>query len=153
MSRSVLIVGTTPDYVTKLYERYSKSLTFLADQRFQEDPLLAELPPSSLVFAPLEKPEDACRRTHEFLRTKLSLPDGIACFDCDSLLLASRLGSELGLRFPPWEAIARCRSKFETKKDLDRPRGCFTHRHHCFFASGDDRLFHEATAKALFSSP
>ena len=116
MSRAVLIVGTTPDYVSKLYERYSKSLLFLTDSRFQENPLFKRLPPSSLIFAPLEKPEAACRRTHEFLKTKLTRPDGIACFDCDSLLLASRLGSELGLRFPTWEAIARCRSKFETKK-------------------------------------
>jgi len=116
LSRSVLIVGTTPDYVIKLYERYSKSLLFLTDTRFQEDPLFQKLPPSSLIFASLERPEEACLRTHEFLRTRPTTLDGIACFDCDSLLLASRLGSELGLRFPSWEAIARCRSKFETKK-------------------------------------
>jgi biotin carboxylase len=116
LSRSVLIVGTTPDYVVKLYERYSKSLLFLTDRRFQEDPLLQKLPPSSLIFASLENSEEACRSTHEFLRTRLTPLDGIACFDCDSLLLASRLGSELGLRFPPREAIARSRNKFETKK-------------------------------------
>jgi biotin carboxylase len=116
LSRSVLIVGTTPDYVTTLYERYSKSLLFLTDRRFQEDPLLKNLPPSSLIFAPLEKTEEATRRTHEALKERLTPLDGIACFDCDSLLLASRLGSELKLRFPPWEAIARSRSKFETKK-------------------------------------
>lgn len=116
MSRSVLIVGTTPDYVAKLYERYSKSLLFLTDRRFQEDPLLRHLPPSSLIFAPLQDAEAACRKTHDVLRAGRATPEGIACFDCDSLLLAGRLGSELGLRFPPWEAIARCRSKFETKK-------------------------------------
>ena len=116
MSRSVLIVGTTPDYVVKLYERYSKSLLFLTDRRFQEDPLLKKFPPSSIIYAPLEKSEEACRKTHEFLGTGRVPPGGVACFDCDSLLLASRLGSELGLRFPPWEPIARCRSKFETKK-------------------------------------
>lgn len=116
MSRSVLIVGTTPDYVAKLFERYSKSLLFLTDRRFLEDPLLQKLPPSSLIFASLEKSEEACRKTHEFLRSRRVTPDGIACFDCDSLLLASRLASELGLRFPTWQAIARCRSKFETKK-------------------------------------
>ena len=116
MSRSVLIVGTTPDYVVKLYERYSSSLLFLADRRFQEDPLLKKLPPVSLIFASLENSEDACRRTQDVLKAGLAAPDGVACFDCDSLLLASRLGSELGKRFPAWEAIARCRSKFESKK-------------------------------------
>ena len=65
MSGSVLIVGTTPDYVAKLFERYSKSLLFLTDRRFQEDPLLQKLPPSSLTFASLEKSEEACRKTHE----------------------------------------------------------------------------------------
>jgi len=116
LSRSVLIVGTTPDYVLKLYERYSNSLLFLTDTRFQEDPLLKTLPSSSLIFASLENSEEACRITCEFLKAGLAAPEGIACFDCDSLLLASRLGSELGLRFPAWEAIARCRSKFESKK-------------------------------------
>lgn len=116
MSRSALIVGTTPDYVVKLYEGYSKSLLFLTDIRFQEDPLLRKLPASSLIFASLEKSDVACARTHEALRKGLPTPGGIGCFDCDSLLLASRLGLELGLRFPSWEAIARCRSKFESKK-------------------------------------
>jgi len=116
LNRSVLIVGTTPDYVVKLYERYPNSLLFLTDIRFKEDPLLKKLPPSSMIFASLENSEEACRRAHEFLKAGLAAPDGIACFDCDSLLLASRLGSELGLRFPAWEAIARCRSKFESKK-------------------------------------
>ena len=116
MSRSVLIVGTTPDYVVKLYERYSKSLLFLTDTRFQNDSSLKKLPSLSLIFASLEKADEACRKTHEFLRSSGKAPDGIGCFDCDSLLLASRLGSELGLRFPSWEAIARCRSKFESKK-------------------------------------
>ena len=116
MSRSVLIVGTTPDYVAKLYARYSKSLCFLTDRRFQEDPLLNHLPPSSLIFTPLQDPEAACRKTRDVLKAGRMTPEGIACFDCDSLLLAGRLGSELGLRFPPWEAIARGRSKCETKK-------------------------------------
>ncbi len=116
LRRSVLIVGTTPDYVVKLYERYSKSLLFLTDQRFEEDPRLQKCSPSSLIFASLEKSEEACRKTQEFLRDRRVTPDGIACFDCDSLLLASRLASEVGLNFPTWEAIARCRSKFETKK-------------------------------------
>ncbi len=116
MSRPALIVGTTPDYVVKLYERYSNPLLFLTDIRFQEDASLKGIPPTSLFFASLENPDDACLRTHGFIKTGLKTPNGIACFDCDSLLLASRLGSELGLRFPTWEAIARCRSKFETKK-------------------------------------
>jgi biotin carboxylase len=116
LNRSVLIVGTTPDYVVKLYERYPSSLLFLTDIRFKEDPLLKKIPPSSMIFASLENSEEACRRAHEFLKAGWAAPDGIACFDCDSLLLASRLGSELGLRFPAWEAIARCRSKFESKK-------------------------------------
>jgi biotin carboxylase len=116
LNRTVLIVGTTPDYVVKLYERYPKSLLFLTDTHFQDDPLLRKLPPSALIFASLEKPDHACLRTRKSLRAAGLSVHGIACFDCDSLLLASRLGSELGLRFPAWEAIARCRSKFESKK-------------------------------------
>jgi biotin carboxylase len=116
LNRSVLIVGTTPDYVIKLHDRYFESLLFLTDNRFREDSLLQQLPPSSLIFASLEDPEEACLKTQEFLKSKATTLHGVACFDCDSLLLASRLGLALGLRFPTWEAIARSRSKFETKK-------------------------------------
>ncbi len=116
MNRSVLIVGTTPDYVVKLFERYSRSLLFLTDIRFQHDPLFQDFPSSSQVFAPLGNADEACRKTQELLKTQSTPPNGIACFDCDSLLLGSRLGSELGLRFPGREAISRCRSKFESKK-------------------------------------
>ena len=120
MNRSVLIVGTTPDYVVKLFERYSRSLLFLTDSRFQHDPLLQGFPSSSQAFASLGNVDEACHKTHELLKIQSTPPKGIGCFDCDSLLLASRLGSELGLRFPGWEAIARCRSKAESKKAWTR---------------------------------
>jgi biotin carboxylase len=112
----VAVVGTTPDYVAKLYRRHPKSLIFLVDHRFRSDPFLEDIPPSSLLFASMGGGEEACQKTLLFLdSTKIPL-NGIACFDCETLLPASQIASRLNLPFPPWQAIARSRNKFESRK-------------------------------------
>lgn len=43
-------------------------------------------------------------------------PSGVACFDCESLMLASLIARELGLSYPSPESISLCRSKYATRK-------------------------------------
>jgi biotin carboxylase len=40
----------------------------------------------------------------------------VACFDCESLILASGIASSLDLPFPPRQAIVRSRNKFEARR-------------------------------------
>jgi biotin carboxylase len=113
---AVVVVGTTPDYIAKLHREHPGPVIFLVDRRFKGDPFLDEVPPAVLLFTSLEDLEEAYQKTLLFLESTRIPMKGMACFDCESLLLASRLASRLKLRFPSWQAIVRSRNKFESRK-------------------------------------
>lgn len=112
----MVVVGTTPDYIAKLHREHPGQLIFLVDCRFKGNPFLDGVPPTALLFTSLGDLEETYRKTLLFLESTGIPLKGMACFDCDSLLLASRLASRLKLRFPPWQAIVRSRDKFESRK-------------------------------------
>jgi biotin carboxylase len=113
---AVFVVGTTPDYIAKLYSEHPGSLVFLADYRFKGSPFLDDVPPSALLFISTGDLEEAYQKTCLFLQSGRIRLKGMACFDCESLLLASQLASRLRLRFPSSQAIARSRNKFESRR-------------------------------------
>lgn len=106
------MVGTTPDYVSRLCRDAAEPLLFLTDLRFEDDPRLRDVPPSKLVFSSLDGIDESAVRT---LSTRAKIA-GVACFDCENLLLAARIASRLGLPFPPWQAVVRSRNKFEARR-------------------------------------
>jgi biotin carboxylase len=113
-STAVLVVGTTPDYVSRLHKDSSEPLVFLTHVRFRDDSRLKEVPTSSLVFARLDAfDETLCSLSALLDQTAIS---GVACFDCESLLLAGRLAHQMDLPFPSWQAIVRSRNKFEARR-------------------------------------
>jgi len=114
-SSAILVVGTTPDYVARLYRDVSRPLLFLTAERFRDDPKLTEIPHSDILFAPLDSLEPTLKRVLAFLAARDARLSGVACFDCESLLTAARLASRLHLPFPSWQAIARSRNKFEAR--------------------------------------
>jgi biotin carboxylase len=111
-SAAVLVVGTTPDYVSRLYKDAAEPLLFVTDLRFEDDPRLRDVPSSRMVFSSLDGFDEPSYRT---LLTQTGIA-GVACFDCENLLLAGRLAHRLDLPFPPWQAIARSRNKFEARR-------------------------------------
>jgi biotin carboxylase len=113
---AVVVVGTTPDYIAKLHREHPGPLVFLVDYRFKGNPFLDDVPPSALLFASTGDLEEAYQKTRLFLESTGIPLKGMACFDCESLLLASQLASRLRLRFPSWQAIVRSRNKFESRK-------------------------------------
>jgi biotin carboxylase len=113
---AVVVVGTTPDYIAKLHREHPDPLIFLVDCRFKGNPLLDEVPPTVLLFTSLGDLEETYQKTLLFLESTRIPLKGMACFDCESLLLASRLASRLKLRFPSWQAIVQSRNKFESRK-------------------------------------
>jgi hypothetical protein len=115
-AHAILVVGTTPDYHVRLYHESAKPLLFLTDRRFRRDPALRDIPPSRILFASLENHEEALQFLHDFPASGKAGLSGVACFDCESLLLAARLASRLALTFPSREAIARSRNKFEARR-------------------------------------
>jgi len=114
--RAILVVGTTPDYVARLYRGEARPLLFLTDERFRHDPRLSEIPPADILFASLESHEEALELLLDFPASGKVEVSGVACFDCESLLTAGRLARTLRLPFPSWQAIARSRNKFEARR-------------------------------------
>jgi len=112
----VFVIGTTPDYVAKLHRKYGKETAFVLDSRFKGNPDLAAVDQSPIVFSPLEDFEGTLQSLSRYLsRNKLSAK-GIACFDCESLILSSWLSSRLGKPFPSCEAIIHARNKLHARK-------------------------------------
>ena len=85
------VVGTTPDYVVKIRENWGENALFLLDPTYRTDPLLKGVDDSSLLFMPLEKTQDALIALKTRLSQENRFLEGIACFDCESLMAAGRL--------------------------------------------------------------
>ena len=112
----VIVVGTTPDYVGRIYRSYPEAAFFILDPRFKADPCLTDMDPSVLLFAPLDHFDEVLGSLQRQLSINLLSPRGIACFDCDSLILASHLAQHFGMPFPSTEAIIHARNKLESRR-------------------------------------
>lgn len=127
----VLVVGTTPDYVLKINRKYPEDSLFIIDSCFKGDPLLRTIEKSTLLFASFENFEETLQSVCRYLFVKKLSPRGVACFDCESLITASKLALHLRLPFPAPETVARTRNKFESRRiwkdaGLPTPRAALT---------------------------
>ncbi|MBN1847654.1 MAG: ATP-grasp domain-containing protein [Deltaproteobacteria bacterium] len=116
----VVVVGTTPDYVARIFHHYPVDPLFILDIRHQGDSTLDGIEPSHLFFASLSDEEATLYYFQEHLRFHHVSPIGIACFDCEYLALASRLATDLHLPFPPLDAVLYSRNKLETRRLLKK---------------------------------
>jgi biotin carboxylase len=124
----MIVVGTTPDYVVRiLKKRHPGSVLFILDSCHINDHLLSGLERSCLLFTDLEQyNETLISLKRRLSQDRVSTP-GFACFDCESLIMASRLADYFKSPFPSTEAILETRSKFLSrevwrKAGLDNPR-------------------------------
>ncbi|MDD2390352.1 MAG: ATP-grasp domain-containing protein [Desulfobacterales bacterium] len=113
--KRVLIVGTTPDYVVRIFNKRPDRVCFLMDQAYRWDFTLNAADPDYLCFTDLEQFDFAERSIRKHFQRFGITPDGIACFDCESLLLAGFLAVNMGLPFPELQAIALARDKFKAR--------------------------------------
>ena len=118
------VVGTTPDYVVKVCENCGEDVLFLLDPKFGTDPLLEGIDGSRLLFLPLEHTAEACAALQMHLSMENVSLEGIACFDCESLLQAGRLALLLRLPFPSLKGIANTRNKAALRTILRRKGLC-----------------------------
>lgn len=112
----VVVVGTTPDYVERICRNYPEAALFILEPRFKDDPCLTDLDPSVLLFAPLDHFDGVLGSLQRHLSMNLLSPRGIACFDCDHLIVAGQLAKHFGMPFPSPEAIIHARNKLESRK-------------------------------------
>ena len=112
----VLVVGTTPDYVLKIHRKYPEDTLFIIDSSFQNDSLLGTIEKSALIFVSLQNLRETIESACQYLSVNKLSPRGVACFDCESLIVASKLALHLKLPFPAPDAVARTRNKFESRR-------------------------------------
>jgi biotin carboxylase len=112
----VIVVGTTPDYVVKILKKYPNAAFFVLDEHYRGDLLFQWVDRSALLFVPLEDYDETAQSVHQYISINNLFPKGLACFDCESLMVTARLASALSLPYPPVEAIIHSRNKFELRK-------------------------------------
>ncbi|MBN2184687.1 MAG: ATP-grasp domain-containing protein [Candidatus Krumholzibacteriota bacterium] len=138
----VIVVGTTSDYVDYLQNALPGRLFFLTDPEEYH----ASSPESygkafHLVF-PLKEDGEVLGAVKEYKEKFGFEISGVACFDCQSLLLASEI-AQPSHPFPKAEVILDCRDKYRSKK-IWESRGVFCPK--CTMA------FNESEAASFFDS-
>ncbi|MBN2420284.1 MAG: ATP-grasp domain-containing protein [Deltaproteobacteria bacterium] len=114
--RLIIVVGTTPDYVTKIQEEEkTKPLLFLLDSKFKDSHELALTENSHLIFSDLENFNETLEVLKKYL-SKQDVSPCFACFDCETLYLASRLAENYNAPFPKSEAVLKARNKFVSSR-------------------------------------
>lgn len=123
MSESrVVVVGTTSDYIGLILQRFPGRAVFLTG-RTERDRASEPAPaPADEVLCDLTDAAGALRALRQHLEQHRIDPSGVACFDCESMSLASAVARELSLPYPSAEAITACRSK-ALSKELWRQHG------------------------------
>lgn len=115
----VIVVGTTPDYIAKIHKRRPKDVAFLVSNNFHGHPLLSVVDKSRLIFTSFGNFDGIRQSVDLYLSENNIKTDGIACFDCESLLTASMLAGHLCVPFPELEAVKKTRNKFYLRKALN----------------------------------
>ncbi|MFH1374756.1 MAG: ATP-grasp domain-containing protein [bacterium] len=114
--RRVLVVGTTPDYIAHIHERYPGRALFLTDPAKRIGSTETAPDHTSEVVCHLADKGDVLNALEKHLqRTNQSL-SGVACYDCEWLGLAASLAQYYDLPFPTVESVQVSRDKFLTKK-------------------------------------
>ena len=116
LNRRVLVVGTTSDYVHVMDRRFPDRAVFVTDVRERARASEPTLDERSELLADLEQPEQVLAALRAHMDRCAIEASGIACFDCESMALASFLARGLGLSYPSAEAVAACRSKYLCKR-------------------------------------
>jgi len=123
----VLVVGTTPDYVDLLRREHPEECLFLTE--FQLRLHAKEPPPNNdeeILYRGNKRLSaiELLKRHQDRYGIKVV---GVACFDCESMPLASLVAKRLGLPYPSLEAVDRCRNKRRMKQQW-RAGGTLTPR-------------------------
>lgn len=113
--RRIIVVGTTTDYIDLIERGFPGRAVFLTDPRERArgyEPAPAE---DGEVLCDLGRPRQAVGELLKHLRRWNQQAAGVACFDCESLTLASAVAAAVETPFPSTEAICAARSKYTSK--------------------------------------
>lgn len=114
-SKKILVVGTTNDYIETMNARFQSRLLFLTDLEERSKRKDAKNQNLSEIVLDLEDSDTVVRILTDYLEENAVGLSGVACFDCESLALASIIAGRFELPFPGLQSIMNCRSKFRSK--------------------------------------
>ncbi len=111
----VLVVGTTPDYIDFMRKACPERALFITAPEVRHN--AREQPPRDHeeILCNLEDNEEVLSRLLSHLDHWGEFIDGVACFDCESLALASFLAQRFSVPYPSPEAVNNCRNKYISK--------------------------------------
>lgn len=114
-SRRVVVVGTTSDYIDLIRRRHPGRALFITDpleraKAREEHPGAEEEIRGNLTDTPA-----MIRALADHMNRHEIRAEGVACFDCESLMLAAAVARQLELPFPSPSAVALSRNKFLSK--------------------------------------
>ena len=113
----MLVVGTTPDYVDLLRREHPEECLFLTESRLRLQAKEPQPDDHEEVLYRGDKQLSAVellKRHQGRYGVKVA---GVACFDCESMPLASLIAKRFGLPYPSSEAVDRCRNKRRMKQE------------------------------------
>jgi biotin carboxylase len=124
---TVLVVGTTADYIEWIRTRYPHEALFITAPHVRQTAREPVPEPSEELVWDLSDTPSLIQALTAHMDTYAQTPDGIACFDCESMVTAARLARALTLSYPDESAILNCRDKRIAKQiwqasDIPCPR-------------------------------
>jgi biotin carboxylase len=151
LSRRVLVVGTTRDYIDRIRDRMPGRALFLTDPG-AVSPGIDPVPAHEELVCPLADEGVAAAELKAFLGREAVTLSGITCFDCESLPLAAALAERWGLPFPTRQTVLRCRDKYLCKT-IWAEHGISSPRVRRVFGLGDIRAFMGETGGPVVLKP
>ncbi|UCG63215.1 MAG: ATP-grasp domain-containing protein [Candidatus Zixiibacteriota bacterium] len=114
--RRALVVGTTPDYIAYIHNRYRGRALFVTDPSQRTGSTEDKPDAASEIVCDLWQSDRVLTAVKRHLRRYEQNLSGITCFDCEWLGLASYLAGELRLPYPSPESIRLSRNKYLSKQ-------------------------------------
>ncbi len=115
-SERVVVVGTTADYVEHIRSRYPERALFVTDRAERSRALEAAPASEEEVVADLTDEQAVLQALIAHLKRWKMRVAGVACFDCESMMLASAVAQTMKVPFPAVNVVAWCRNKYLTRQ-------------------------------------
>lgn len=113
----VLVVATTSDYIDLLRQKYpAKSLLFITAPDVRNKATEDRPQDDEELLCKLDHPEKVIDNLLRHILTYGITLKGIACFDCDSMILAAHIAAEFNLSYPSIDTVLACREKSRTRQ-------------------------------------
>jgi len=111
--KRILVVGTTGDYIDHIHRTQPGRTVFLIDPHpFNSIPCFGA---DQQLYCSLTDTENVVSRLQHFLTQNRIRLSGVACFDCESLLLSAIIAERWSLPFPSPQTVYNCRDKYRSK--------------------------------------